>query len=611
MRYLIIITSLLLSGSVLAAEASSVPAPDPEREAGPEAEQPVDLAGARLERDLASVELLGRAGANELALTRLEELQAGWSSDPDAWFTLEKERAFLLRKLGRHLQLAERLADPSAELPEAIRGWMLRARVDALVAAGRGSEARELISEALWPPLDQPPPTPALIDPLRTALIRSMLDAGLYAEARVAIQRYLQDVPDAPVELRMSQARLFLETQRAEAAIAILERLPEGAGDRVLELARLRAGRSPAPQVFEAAISTASRAETDEDATRSYMLASEAAQRMGNRTAAISALERALSAQGSDPAPEGLLRPDPDALWAAYLDLAEDLGNQLQLIIGDDAGWFTAAAEILEERPVAARALLARMALAAYEPAARAAGHLNLMAAIGEQRFGDALLDQLYLVSQRPGAPENLPEPLRARLADHALARGEVVLASELMHGLSRIPQGVDPADWLLRRARVLVLGGRPEEAVPVLQRLVTSPGSVEVDRLMQVMFDLQAIERHEDALSLFGGLDRWQLPEQTQREVLFWQADSLRALGRDLEAARAYLESAGLVDPVAMDPWAQTARYQAAAALADAGLVEDARSIYSGLLRATRDPARQALLRHELQQLFLEVPEG
>jgi hypothetical protein len=54
------------------------------------------------------------------------------------------------------------------------------------------------------------------------------------------------------------------------------------------------------------------------------------------------------------------------------------------------------------------------------------------------------------------------------------------------------------------------------------------------------------------------------------------------------------------------MDPWAQTARYRAAKALAEAGLLEDARRIYNGLLRATDDASRKAVLENEIQRLHL-----
>jgi hypothetical protein len=60
------------------------------------------------------------------------------------------------------------------------------------------------------------------------------------------------------------------------------------------------------------------------------------------------------------------------------------------------------------------------------------------------------------------------------------------------------------------------------------------------------------------------------------------------------------------LPGPFTLDPWAQTARYQAAQMLGRAGYIEDARQLYQGLLNATRDPAQQAVLEHDLQQLML-----
>ena len=95
-------------------------------------------------------------------------------------------------------------------------------------------------------------------------------------------------------------------------------------------------------------------------------------------------------------------------------------------------------------------------------------------------------------------------------------------------------------------------------------------------------------------------------LEPQQRRELLFWMADSLQALQRYDEAAYLYLKSATLHDPTAMDPWAQTARYRAAKALVEAGLLDDAQQIYTTLLRATPDASRKAVLQNELQRLHL-----
>lgn len=82
--------------------------------------------------------------------------------------------------------------------------------------------------------------------------------------------------------------------------------------------------------------------------------------------------------------------------------------------------------------------------------------------------------------------------------------------------------------------------------------------------------------------------------------------ADSRQSQEQFAEAARLYLKSAMLIGADAMDPWAQTARYQAGVALSRAGLVEDARALFNHLLRVTEDKSRKAVLRQELQKLWL-----
>lgn len=54
------------------------------------------------------------------------------------------------------------------------------------------------------------------------------------------------------------------------------------------------------------------------------------------------------------------------------------------------------------------------------------------------------------------------------------------------------------------------------------------------------------------------------------------------------------------------LDPWGQTARYQVAEMLAKAELFQDAHVLYEQLLEVTKEPARRAVLKHELQKLWL-----
>ena len=205
---------------------------------------------------------------------------------------------------------------------------------------------------------------------------------------------------------------------------------------------------------------------------------------------------------------------------------------------------------------------------------------------------------------------DDLPPVVRYRLIDEALESGQLKTASRLMAGLSAPPDGSDSFEWDLRRARVAIFTGELDQGVALLQQLLGSDEQdwdpQRVDRLLQVVFDLQTVQYHRQALMLFGDLLEKRLDRQQRRELLFWMADSLQALGEYDQAAYFYLKSATLSDATAMDPWAQTARYRAAKALVEAGLLEDARQIYSSLLRATRDASRKAVLENEIQRLQL-----
>jgi tetratricopeptide (TPR) repeat protein len=156
----------------------------------------------------------------------------------------------------------------------------------------------------------------------------------------------------------------------------------------------------------------------------------------------------------------------------------------------------------------------------------------------------------------------------------------------------------------------VAIFTGNVDQGVELLQQLLAPDDrewdQQQVDRLLQVVFDLQTVQYHQQALVLFEALLDKRLDQQQRRELLFWMADSLQVLEQYDQAAYLFLKSATLSDPMAMDPWAQTARYRAAKALVEAGLLKDARQIYSSLLRATRDASRKAVLENEIQRLHL-----
>ena len=177
------------------------------------------------------------------------------------------------------------------------------------------------------------------------------------------------------------------------------------------------------------------------------------------------------------------------------------------------------------------------------------------------------------------------------------------------MSGLKTYPEGSSRFNWQLRQARVLILGGRYEEGDQILQTLITEyqqPNAEDTDRILQILFDMQTVNMHDQAIKHFNRLLRVPIEAKQHREILFWIGDSYKALQKYDQAALLYLQSAMLPGPLSMDPWGQTARYNAADNLQKSGLVDDARRIYTELLRVTKEPARRAMLNHNIQQLWL-----
>jgi len=126
------------------------------------------------------------------------------------------------------------------------------------------------------------------------------------------------------------------------------------------------------------------------------------------------------------------------------------------------------------------------------------------------------------------------------------------------------------------------------------------------LDRIMQVLFDLQSVQQHDTALALFHRIAELELDFQTRRELYFWMAQSYQASSRYAEAAMNYLHSARSEDGGMSDQWALSSRLKAAEALVKAGLYDDAETLYQRLLKATANESRKTMIEQETQQIYL-----
>jgi len=578
----------------LAAEPSTAPVVS--------SEPPAELARSS-DAALAESAQLAVAGATELALQVLGETQPGYAGDPEGWRRHQAARIEILRRGERWRDLVAHLRGQSEETGLADRRWIKTELAKALLMLGDGAQAMDELRGLIW---SEEPTSDEELKLWRRLAIRAWEAADRLDAARVAIQRYQQDYADNSRDWQLERARLALRVMAPEEAGALLHGI-EGTDAEILTLiAGLWSGALPPAKAVDRAVKFGVSKDLAPAFRReAWAVAAEAAHMLNSREARIAAIERGLVIDAApDAAPIVPVRADQ--LWDAYLQLGQQLGNQLQLIVGDDEAWFVAASNRYDEQPIHARALFAVVALKAYQPQQAAVAHWQLASLIDKIPHGGRLMRALYLESGRFETEADIPPAVRYLLLEHVLAAPDIPQASRLLVGLDEPPPQTDAAEWHLRRARVLLLGGKVEDGAAALDRLFREVDVFDRDRALQVVFDLQTLGRHDIALTFLARLQATEKDAQRARELWYWRADSLTAMKRHAEAALAYLRSAMLIDAHASDPWAQTARFQAAEALTAAGLFGDARRQYQILLNSTRDASRQAVLRNNLQQLRL-----
>jgi len=552
---------------------------------------------------------IARAGAAELASFIVERNQPSMAEQPLEWLRWEKARLELFQARGAWQALTDEVGRLPTDVPLPFRQWAMRLQVEALLEQGRGEEARILLRRLIWQVASAAPTAEQLTD-WRRLVIRSYLVDGRIQDAQVAMVRYRHDYGDGNDEWRLLQAQVMLRGDAPSEVAGLLEKV-QGIDARILLfLAQLRSGDQRAASIaHEARKLTETDRLTPSQRVQLWALAAEAALVAKDAVGRAQALEHALLQPGAVTQMAGILPISADDLWDAYLAYGQAAGNHEQLLVGQDQAWFDKAGEFAKRYPLRARAMYVVVALNGLDAQTRSLAHLQLAQSLTAIEGGEMLLRRLYLDSKRFASLEGVPEPIRHRLVDLALAGSEVGLAARLMRGLATPPAGLERVEWQMRRARVAILAGEPESGVQLMRDLLEEASQFEIavlDRLLQVIFDLQTIGRHSDALLLFEAMARHSLDDQRRRELLFWMADSYRELGEHEMAAFHYLQSATLVDPFSMDRWAQTARYQAARELAAAQLYADARRLFQGLLNATRDAGRRAVLQREIQQLQL-----
>lgn len=321
----------------------------------------------------------------------------------------------------------------------------------------------------------------------------------------------------------------------------------------------------------------------------------------------VRSLEQYLVIRQTDLHPD-VVSHTPEDLKTAYIDLSDMLINTALMNPGRLGLKFTLAQQADQAGQTSkARALYADVMLdpngAELSFAAKNAFVNSLIQA--EQY---ALLSHLLGTRKVMGSFESIESTASAKILNHALEQGDSDLILAIAPFLADAPENIDSRDWLLQKARVDIFAGRFAQARVKIEDWIEQGGILsgqEVDRVLQPIFDLQAVQQNDIALALFEQISSNTNSKRHKREILFWKAQSYDEKEERFTAAQLYLRSA-MVEANGFDQWGQSARYHAAYTLMEAGAYFDARRLFDALLLVATDSARRATIKQALQRLWL-----
>ncbi|HBA35822.1 MAG TPA: hypothetical protein DCZ12_16985 [Gammaproteobacteria bacterium] len=564
------------------------------------------------EKSIHEIEILGKGGAVELALSQFDQYQPVLTDEPIEWLFWERSRISLMSEAGYFQAAEERLESIYPKADQQTKRWILLSRAQLGLQSYQPLTALERLQELVW--LHSGLAGEKELPEWRRLIMETYLASGRVGDLRRAINRAEQDYQwnsDAWIRLRV---QALLMNKRPHESLEILKQYPKAKiAPELRLLAQLRSRSVSASKAYREAIAAA---KEDGIAFRQkanfWFIAAEAAKELKGWDGHLRALEQSgkLSMHARD---NSLFTVSAQSLRDAYLPVGQSIANQNHLLAGQVQPWIDKAKALSKEKPAVARALvLAASSIAlktGLEEEHEAAEAQFVAFVVGDKNLGPAFLKFFYMDLGAKTPSEYMPRVAAHYLFEMAVAAGDVESASKLSDRLEIPPNGAGRFDWQLRRARIMVMAGELEQGVTTLDQLLSEhldANDKQIDMILQVLFDLQAIGEHRAALKRLEQLEQWNLSPKHRREMLYWRAESLQALNQRKEAAVLYLRSATFMDGKGQDQWGQAARYQAAKTLADAGLIADARNIYEQLLEESESAVQRARLRRNIQQLWV-----
>jgi len=565
--------------------------------------------------DLREVKLLIQSGASTLALKVLDKEQPALLNTPDEWLEWERQRIALYKQLREWETLTLRLKNNPKWVPADFSRWSLEQIALAKLEQKDTASALASLRQLIWNNPEDDPMSASMLPSWRQMVIQAYLLEGNIPDAEVAMLRFQQDNNNPDEEWKRLRATVLILAGKPFDAQLLMKKESHMHSRAIYYLAQLYADKKSAKAIWKRTNTLAKKKKFSKTTRRQFwVVASKAAQQAGDFSSAIKSMQTALLLKEEKEVVSRqerlLFAVNGDDVWRLYEDYGRALGNHWQLLIGNDESWFSKASNLVDKHSVQAMALFAVLMKDAVREQTRIVAHNLFATLMAKRKTGLQLLTHLYLQETQKNKVVYIPEDLRHRLIDKSLAQSDIKTASRLTRTVNAPPKGADMVFWKMRRARIMILAGQLDDGIKALRVLIKETPVFEpkqMDRLMQVLFDLQTVGRHKESIELFSSLPMEGQNGQLRREVLYWIADSYKHEKQFIMAARYYLLSAGLLDATAMDPWAQTARYHAADVLLEAGNFVDAGHIYKRLLAITKEKSRRVVLKNKIQQIWLQ----
>ena len=564
---------------------------------------PTPTAGVRPLQDVVSLRRareLRRQGALSLA----EALILSEQPDPGSqhWYAWEHELWEVLSQQQRWRSLIVRLEHT---LPLLSAGRARNARLllaTTLIAVGEYASARHVLRQLLLEAAGDPHQSIQA----RRILIENYLADGRVDDAYVASIRFQFEFYPDDTEWKLLRAKILL--LHGEPTLAALE-LADLQGVQVqllLSIARLREGAVSPVLTMGEMVQLKGKTQDDTQLERLRLgIVAEAARLAGDLESRVGALEGLLAHGETNLDVLGAV--SIKTLLDAYERLAIEVANREHLLFGDNASWLRFAQDVLFDHRSVARAIYAHIVSSTDDGGGDSEALVKLVRSLAKNDL-EPIVMMIYGQNIFGAADAILTDDVAIRMAAFSLRENRFDLAAIFNAHIRSPPGGMSEFEWLLRRARTEVFAGNANVGTRILVdhlRLRKEIDSEQLDRVMQVAFDLQIIDRHDLALELFEAVAAHDLTAGQRRELLFWMAESHAGEGHAAKAAELYLRSAK-AQGQDHDSWGLSARFQAADAMTEGGFYEDARMTYSGLLRVTQNEKRRLQIRQRLQQLKL-----